>query len=86
MSGTAQTLLSAHVILAVLSPFGEQEYESTQEETLFQRLSLSRSVAQKVLESVGNDKPVFARVSREARDILRTLHAAGNDPGLEGLF
>jgi hypothetical protein len=53
---------------------------------LFQKLSLSRSVAQKVLEGVGNEKPVLARVSREAKEILRERHVAGGDPDLEGLF
>jgi hypothetical protein len=86
VAGTAQTLLSAHVILAVLSPFDESEHEQLQEETLFQKLSLSRSVAQKVLEGVGNEKPVFARVSRESKEILRGLHASGGDASLEGLF
>jgi hypothetical protein len=84
-AGTPQSLFSAHVILAVLSPLDDDsnEYEN---EHLFQKLSLSRSVAQKVLEGVGNEKPVLARVSREAKEILRERHVAGGDPDLEGLF
>ena len=70
----------------MLSPFDEDEHERLEEETLYQKLSLSRSVAQKVLEGVGNDKPILARVSRESKEIFRRLHAAGDDSSLEGLF
>ena len=77
-AGTDQTVLSAHVILAVLTV---DEYTSI-EQNLFQKLSLLRSVAQKVKESVGNDKPFIARPSREARDLLREL----GDESLDGLF
>jgi len=86
VAGTAQTLLSAHVVAAVLGPSDEREYEQVQEENLFQKLSLLRSVAQKVLECVGNEKPVLARMSRESKEILRELYVAGDDPSLEGLF
>ena len=79
VAGTDQTVLSAHVILAVLTV---DEYTSTDEQNLFQKLSLLRSVAQKVKESVGNDKPFIARPSREARDLLREL----SDGSLDGLF
>jgi hypothetical protein len=84
VAGTAQSLLSAHVTLVVLSPSDDDSSE--QEEHLFQKLSLSRSIAQKVLEGVGNEKPVLARVSREAKEILRERYIAGGDSNLEGLF
>jgi hypothetical protein len=79
-------MLSAHVILTVLSPFDESEDEPLHEENLFQKLSLSRNVAQKVLEGVGNEKPLLARVSRESKEIFRELYTAGDDSSLDGLF
>ena len=45
-----------------------------------------RTVAQKVLEGVGSDRPLVARVSREAREILREMHVSGGDSSLDGLF
>lgn len=86
VSGTPQTMLSAHVILAVLNPFDDSEHDQVLEENLFQKLSLSRNVAQKVLEGVGNEKPLLARVSRESKEIFRRLYTADVDSGLEGLF
>lgn len=79
-------MLSAHVILAVLNPFDDSEHDQVLEENLFQKLSLSRNVAQKVLEGVGNEKPLLARVSRESKEIFRRLYTADVDSGLEGLF
>jgi len=78
-AGTDQTVLSAHVVLAVLAV---DEYTSTDKQNLFQKLSLLRSIAQKVKESVGNDKPFITRPSREARDLLKEL----DDGNLDGLF
>ncbi|KAG6884723.1 hypothetical protein C0993_008704 [Termitomyces sp. T159_Od127] len=79
VAGTPQTMLGAHIILAVLTP--DEEAEDVQP-NLFQKLSLLRSVAQKVLETIGNEKPVIARPSREARDLLKELE----DESLDGLF
>ncbi|KAG5638049.1 hypothetical protein H0H81_002083 [Sphagnurus paluster] len=79
VAGTPQTMLAAHIILAVLTP---DEDIGEIHENLFQKLSLLRSVAQKVLESIGNEKPSIARPSREARDLLKEL----GDESLDGLF
>ncbi|KAG6844943.1 hypothetical protein H0H87_002276 [Tephrocybe sp. NHM501043] len=78
MAGTPQTMLGAHIILAVLSPEEDDDLETN----LFQKLGLLRGVAQKVLESIGNEKPSIARPSREARDLLKEL----DDKDLDGLF
>ncbi|KAG6864935.1 hypothetical protein C0991_006286 [Blastosporella zonata] len=78
IAGTPQTMLGAHIILAVLSPDNEGDVQPN----LFQKLSLLRNVAQKVLESIGNEKPSIARPSREARDLLKELE----DENLDGLF
>lgn len=80
MAGTLQSVISSHVILAVLSP--DEESDPIDEPNLFQKLSLLRSVAQKVQESAGNEKPIIARPAREARDLLKEL----DDESLEGLF
>ncbi|KAG6873014.1 hypothetical protein C0995_003975 [Termitomyces sp. Mi166 len=79
VAGTPQTMLGAHIILSVLAP--DEEADDVQP-NLFQKLSLLRSVAQKVLETIGNEKPVIARPSREARDLLKELE----DESLDGLF
>lgn len=52
------------------------------EPNLFQKLSLLRSVAQKVQESVASDKPIIGRPAREARDLLKEM----DDESLQGLF
>jgi hypothetical protein len=80
VAGTSQSVISSHVILAVLSQ--DEESDSNDEPNLFQKLSLLRSVAQKVQESAANEKPIIARPSREARDLLKEL----DDESLEGLF
>ncbi|KAG6810659.1 hypothetical protein H0H92_010871 [Tricholoma furcatifolium] len=77
VAGTPQTMLGAHIILAVLTP--DEDFDPP---NLFQQLHLLRSVAQKVLESIGNEKPNIARPSREARDLLKDME----DDSLDGLF
>ncbi|KAF5374683.1 hypothetical protein D9615_008940 [Tricholomella constricta] len=79
VAGAPQTMLAAHVILAVLTP--DEEADDIPE-NLFQKLSLLKNVAQKVLESIGNEKPSIARPSREARELLKEL----DDESLDGLF
>jgi len=79
VSGTSLSPLSSQTILAVLSQHGDSPIEKP---NLFQELSLLRSVAQKVQESVASDKPIIARPAREAREILKTL----DDDSLQGLF
>ncbi|RDB20660.1 eIF-2-alpha kinase activator gcn1 [Hypsizygus marmoreus] len=79
VAGTEQTMLSAHIILEVLTPEEDSDHGG---QNLFQKLSLLRSVAQKVLDGVGNERPSIARPSREARDFLKQL----DDDSLDGLF
>ncbi|KDQ56445.1 hypothetical protein JAAARDRAFT_36597 [Jaapia argillacea MUCL 33604] len=76
LPGTPPTVLSSHSILAILS--------SSQDDTsnIFQTLSLIRPIAQRVLESIGSDKPSIARPARESRDLLKGLE----DDSLVGLF
>jgi hypothetical protein len=76
VSGTPQSVLSSHSVLAVLSD--EEEHIPN----VFQRLSLMRSVAQKVRESATNEKPSIGRPSREAKELLKRL----DDESLQGLF
>ena len=73
--------LSSQTILAVLSQYEDSDHSASQT-NLFQKLSLLRSVAQKVQESVASDKPIIGRPAREARDILKTI----DDESLQGLF
>lgn len=83
-AGTPPSPLSSHIIVALLSP--EDEYSHTNpdptEPNVLQKLSLLRSVAQKVLESVASDRPSIARPAREARELLREL----DDEALQGVF
>ncbi|KAF8627766.1 hypothetical protein AX17_006131 [Amanita inopinata Kibby_2008] len=79
--GTPINLASSQVILTILSP---DEYFIIGDDTqnVFQKLSLLRAVAQKVLQSIGNDRPFIARPAREARDLLKNI----DDDSLQGLF
>jgi hypothetical protein len=70
-------VLSSHCILAVLADEDRQGNEN-----VFQSLGVMRTVAQKVLESIGADRPAVARPAREARDLLRQF----SDDTLQGLF
>ena len=79
--GTPASVISSHTLLAVLSP-DEEGDSPTDGENLFQKLGLMRSVAQKVIESVGNEKPSIARPAREAREALRYI----DDESLQGLL
>ena len=80
VGGTPPSVLSSHVILAVLSP--DDDSESKEGPNLFQKLKLMRKVAQKALESAGHDQPFVARPAREARELIRGL----DDDTLVGLF
>jgi len=79
VSGTSPSPMSSNVILSVLS---QHEESGSSQPNLFQELSLLRSIAQKVQESVASDKPIIARPAREARDLLKAL----DDDSLQGLF
>ncbi len=78
---TPASVISSHTLIAVVSP-DEEGDSPTGEETLFQKLGLMRSVAQKMVESVGNEKPFIARPAREARGALRYI----DDESLRGLL
>ncbi|PBK90411.1 ARM repeat-containing protein [Armillaria gallica] len=81
VAGTPASVISSHTLLAVLSP-DEEGDSPTAGENLFQKLGLMRSVAQKVIESAGNEKPSIARPAREAREALRYI----DDESLQGLL
>ncbi|KAJ7252741.1 armadillo-type protein [Mycena haematopus] len=79
IGGTPPSVVASHTIVALLTPEDESR---TLEPNLFQRLSLLKSVAQKVQESAANDKPFIARPAREARELLKEL----DDEILQGFF
>ena len=78
--GTPSTILSSQVILAVVDR--DENYGDVDGPNLFQNLKLMRKVAQKALESAGNEKSFIARPARTARDIIKGL----DDDTLIGLF
>ena len=78
-AGTPPTVLCSHIILAALSP---PEDGDSLPSNVFQELSLLRSVAKKVLDSVASEKPSISRPAREARELLRVLE----DEEIEGVF
>ncbi|KXN82440.1 Translational activator gcn1 [Leucoagaricus sp. SymC.cos] len=80
-SGTPPSVLSSHVLRAILSPDDGFE-DPVGSMNLFQKLDILRTVAQKTLESAANEKPIISRPAREARDALKGL----DDPSLRGLF
>ncbi|KAJ6581434.1 armadillo-type protein [Mycena capillaripes] len=79
IGGTPPSVVASHTIVALLTP---DEESHTSEPNLFQKLSLLRSVAQKVQESASSDKPFVARPAREARELLKALE----DESLQGFF
>lgn len=78
--GTPCSILSSHVILAVVDQ--DENSGDIDGPNLFQKLKLMRKVAQKALESSGNEKSFIARPARAARDIIKGL----DDDTLNGLF
>ncbi|KAI8978208.1 ARM repeat-containing protein [Trametes punicea] len=80
VSGTPQSVLSSHCILAVLAL--EEDDHETEGLNVFQKLNVLRAVAQKAQESAGSEKPSISRPAREARDLLK----ASGDDALQGLF
>jgi len=78
--GTPSSILSSQVILAVVDQ--DENSGHVDGPNLFQKLKLMRKVAQKALESAGNEKPFIARPARTARDIIKGL----DDDTLIGLF
>ncbi|THH11230.1 hypothetical protein EW146_g8121, partial [Bondarzewia mesenterica] len=69
-AGTTPSVLSSHCILAVLSSADEDEGAVVDVPSVFPDL---RSIAQKVQESIGTEKPSIARPVREAKDLLKRL-------------
>ncbi|KAK0212097.1 armadillo-type protein [Desarmillaria ectypa] len=82
VAGTPASVISSHTLLTILSPDDEDDSPTVGAENLFQKLGLMRSVAQKVIESSGNEKPSIARPAREAREALRYI----DDESLQGLL
>ncbi|KAL1662308.1 armadillo-type protein [Schizophyllum commune] len=81
VSDTPQTLMSSHAILTVVEE--DEEDDSTHgQPNLFQQLGLLLGVAQKAIESAGNERPAIARPARLARDIIKEI----DDESLSGLF
>ena len=78
--GTPSSILSSQIILAVVDQ--DENSEDADGPNLFQKLKLMRKVAQKALESAGNEKSFIARPARTARDIIKGL----DDDTLIGLF
>ena len=56
-------------MLAVFSQ--DEEDDVSEDENVFQKLDVLRSVAQKAIESAASDKPNTGRPAREARDLLK---------------
>ena len=81
MVGTPITEASSLVILTVLSPDEGLDIIDDRP-NLFQKLSLLRGVAQKILQSIGSDRSFIAKPAREARDLLKNM----GDSSLQGLF
>ena len=78
--GTPSSILSSQIILAVVDQ--DQNSGDIDGPNLFQKLKLMRKVAQKALESAGDEKSFIARPARTARDIIKGL----DDDTLIGLF
>lgn len=79
MVGTPLSVLGSQVTLAALSPPEDGDADTP---NVFDKLSLLRNVAKKVLESVASDKPSISRPARESRELLKTLR----EDELQGIF
>ena len=73
--------MSSHAILTLVEEDEEDELTHGQP-NLFQQLGLLLGVAQKAIESAGNERPAIARPARLARDIIKEI----DDESLSGLF
>ena len=62
-------MLSSQCIRTVLSPPEDWDVEGPLD--LFEQLSVTTSVAQKVQESISNERPSVSRPAREAREVLK---------------
>lgn len=69
MAGTPTSVLSSHSILALLTTD-----DGTPPSTVpAPFLAILPSIARKVQESIGTEKPNIARPAREAKELLRNL-------------
>ncbi|KAI0077211.1 ARM repeat-containing protein [Panus rudis PR-1116 ss-1] len=68
VAGTPPSLLASQCVIAVLSPFEDEEVEET---TVFHKLGVFQSVARKMQESLSSDRPSIARASRQARELVK---------------
>ncbi|KAH8110478.1 ARM repeat-containing protein [Phellopilus nigrolimitatus] len=74
LSGTAPSVLSSHAILAVLAKSVEDDSpNATETHNLFQKLDVLSSIARKIQESIGADRPSISRPAREAKELLNAL-------------
>lgn len=73
LAGTPPSVLSSHCIRTVLSPPEDWDVDGPLD--LFERLSVTGSVAQKVQESLSSERPSIARPAREARELLKQYGA-----------
>jgi hypothetical protein len=71
VAGTPPSALASHCIVAVLSPPEDEDIVYTEVPVVFK--SHTRSLAQKIQESIGTEKPGIARPAREAKELLRRL-------------
>ncbi|KAJ7600549.1 armadillo-type protein [Mycena floridula] len=80
IAGTPLTIASSVIVLTLLAP--DEDVSVIDESNVFSKLGLLKSVAQKVIESAGCDRPSVAKPAREARDMLRGMES----DDLTGLF
>lgn len=71
LGGTPPSVLASHCTLAILSRI--EEDDASYEDVIGVFQNNLRSVAQKVQESIGTDKPNIARPAREAKELLKRL-------------
>jgi len=74
--GTPATVLGSNITSAVLSA------EDPEQNGLFRKMGLLRTVAKKILDNIGSDKHSISRLSRESKDLLKALH----EDELQGVF
>ena len=72
VAGTPASALASRCILAALSP-DDDSYHHGADPTLFNNLGVLKSVAQKVQESIANERPLVSRPAREAKELLKSI-------------
>lgn len=71
VAGTPTGVLASHSILALLTADNGDPLDTVPEP--FLRVPILPSIARKIQESIGTEKPNIARPAREAKEILRRL-------------